>query len=85
MSGLPSIQGSEAIFYRMSRRYTSGLLLRITPCFAQPVLLSRAFSYLVSINKQTFTGRLPDAGPDAGGNLTNKPRPSPNLHINVLL
>ena len=84
-SVLLSMQGSKAIFRRIGRRYTSGRLAGIIPCFIEPVLLSRALSYLVSINKQTFTECLPDAGPAAGGNLTNKSSPSPNLHINVLL
>ena len=85
MSVLLSMQGCKAIFRRIGRRYTSGRLAGIIPCFTEPVLLSQALSYLVSINKQTFTECLPDAGPAAGGNLTNKSPPSPNLHINVLL
>lgn len=84
-SGLLSMQGSKVIFRRIGRRYTSGRLAGIIPRFIEPVLLSRALSYLVSINKQTFTECLPDAEPAAGGNLTNNSSPSPNLHINVLL
>ena len=84
-SVLLSMQDSRAIFCRIGRRYTSGRLAGIIPCFIEPVLLSQALSYLVSINKQTFTECLPDVGPAEGGNLTNKSPPSPNPHINVLL